>query len=470
MKNYINDLVYYKHQNRDLSNNYFEQSLCVLLKQFLGTEKIDILCQYGENLIIKSLMNGLKEYNIAEQITANKQYAVIILFADYLENIENIDFKIQQYQKLLQENGVLVLEYAPRTNYQQSIISHQQVILCDSQEFILLQKNTAIDKDNKYQQVSYLLHNDEIIETKITDKNYHGDLMKKCKEYFSQVGKIDGCDYQYDNDFIFAYNITNKTQPLPIQNDGKIGWNITNTESCNNFLYREDINTKYNLLIRKYDKNGNSIIEKRKQVTIITLSGGVDSTYMLYKFLRESDDEIIAHHIHFINPENRHLAEAEACRKIVDYCQKHTRKFLYTESAIDRRRFENFGMDDIAVAFEVGVVHQSFYKNRGYGIDRWGTGYCLEERDHEIFTDIAHFNHVLNALSATSSPLEPPRAFCLDLIPKIDEINYLPKELFAATWTCRRPVWHNKIPYECGQCNTCKIMEKSGKKLRKIQN
>ena len=44
--------------------------------------------------------------------------------------------------------------------------------------------------------------------------------------------------------------------------------------------------------------------------SLILFSGGVDSTYVLAQKLRETDEIIIAHHIHLVNSEQRHKAEA----------------------------------------------------------------------------------------------------------------------------------------------------------------
>jgi 7-cyano-7-deazaguanine synthase in queuosine biosynthesis len=53
-------------------------------------------------------------------------------------------------------------------------------------------------------------------------------------------------------------------------------------------------------------------------ISLMMLSGGIDSTYVLARLLRETDDEILVHHVHFLNNSNRHIPEAAACKKIVD--------------------------------------------------------------------------------------------------------------------------------------------------------
>lgn len=39
---------------------------------------------------------------------------------------------------------------------------------------------------------------------------------------------------------------------------------------------------------------------------LVLCSGGIDSTYQLVKMMRETDDIIVVHRVHMINPEGRH--------------------------------------------------------------------------------------------------------------------------------------------------------------------
>lgn len=206
--------------------------------------------------------------------------------------------------------------------------------------------------------------------------------------------------------------------------------------------------------------DGTKIVTKRKQTTLVMLSGGIDSVYVLYRLLCESDDDIIAHHIHFVNREGRHKAEAAACAKIVKHLNETVRPFVYTESLIDRRRFRAFGMDDMAVGFEVGVVSNSFLLDRGYVIDRWTSGTCLEE-ELEYYGDqeVERFEHVLNAVAASSYPNPAPRFFQLKIVPKSEQIALMGPKLTDLCWTCREPFWRDDgTAEECGKCKTCNLM------------
>ena len=195
------------------------------------------------------------------------------------------------------------------------------------------------------------------------------------------------------------------------------------------------------------------LIERRRRATLVMFSGGIDSTYTLAKLLRETDDEILVHHIHLVNPEGRHLVEAKACARIVDYCRTHFRDFSFSESAIDHRGFRFFGYDMISVGFEAGIVAQSYLAARERMPDRWTVGSCTEEGSNPD-----RWPHVLACFAANCFPFDPPRYFNLPIVPKAEEMAYLPPALLDLVWTCRTPRRSEEGFTECGDCKTCKLM------------
>lgn len=194
----------------------------------------------------------------------------------------------------------------------------------------------------------------------------------------------------------------------------------------------------------------------RRLATLVMFSAGIDSTYTLVKLLQETDDEIYAHHVHMVNVEKRHEVEARRSRAIADHCMKTIRKFNYSETSIDHRNMRWFGYDIISVGFEAGIVAHSFHMARKRPMDRWTIGTCEEEGHNE-----ERFAHVLAACAANCYPTPPPPFFLLPLIPKADEIAYMPRPVVDLCWTCRRPVAGvDGNPRECGTCKTCRLMLK----------
>ena len=192
----------------------------------------------------------------------------------------------------------------------------------------------------------------------------------------------------------------------------------------------------------------------RKRATLVMFSGGVDSAYTLVKLLRETDDEVFAHHIHFINEEGRHAVEAERARRIVKHCLDTIRPFNYSETSIDHRNMRWFGFDIMGVGFEAGICAHSFLRARRYPFDRWMIGTCLEEGHDET-----RFAHVEAMMRGNCYPYPPPRFELPPMASKADEIAYLGEEIAAMCWTCRRPVKTTGGGFaECGACETCAIM------------
>lgn len=196
-------------------------------------------------------------------------------------------------------------------------------------------------------------------------------------------------------------------------------------------------------------------MNSEKQATLLMFSGGLDSVYSLYKLLTETDEELLVHHIHLRNKENRHIVEAQSCERVIAYCRKHCREFEYSESTVDHRTLSIFGLDMLIVSYMAGVVARNYGEQTGKCVSRWICGNCLEEGNGNP----EHSVHLNNICSASSYPFKGPICEALlPLISKEEQARYLPVELALAAWCCRRPIWSVNGPLECGTCHTCEIM------------
>ena len=224
----------------------------------------------------------------------------------------------------------------------------------------------------------------------------------------------------------------------------------------------EDAGPNRRITVEYTTDQGTPVKHTRRRVTLVLFSGGIDSTYALVKILKDCDDIVIAHHVHMMNRENRFEEEAIACRNIVDYCKAHFRDFYFTETTVDRRRFQSTGYDLVVASFEAGIVVQSFYADTGMVIDRWVTGGNAEDceiPEDGIDTMEEKYHAMLLAMQACCHPLTPPYLFNLPLKPKAAFIDYLGKNLANLCWTCSTPVKHiGKPSTECGTCHTCILM------------
>jgi hypothetical protein len=186
-------------------------------------------------------------------------------------------------------------------------------------------------------------------------------------------------------------------------------------------------------------------------VSLVMLSGGIDSTYVLVKLLRETTDQVLVHHAHLVTDTGRHLPEAASCKKIVDFCQRRYRTFFFTESTVDHRRFVCHGFDVLAIGLEAGMVAASFNSVTGKSVLRWTIGVA---KDDEIPT-----HRMIQAERCCDWNCQqgvPPHLFLFPRVDVGDEVAYLPPELLDMTWSCRMP---RGLPHQasaCGECKSCK--------------
>ena len=186
-------------------------------------------------------------------------------------------------------------------------------------------------------------------------------------------------------------------------------------------------------------------------ITLIMLSGGIDSTYQLVRMLRDSEDEVLAHHVHFATNLGRHEPEDRACRDIVPYCRKNYRPFSFTQSAIDHRRFLAHGYDLLAAALEAGAVAGSYHLASGRRVDRWVLGRALEET-----APGKRFRQAEALARDNCQGIEGPDLHVPEPVTQQAQIDDMPLELYRMTWSCRLPRRVEDGFAACGTCATCK--------------
>lgn len=205
------------------------------------------------------------------------------------------------------------------------------------------------------------------------------------------------------------------------------------------------------------------------------LSGGIDSVYLLVNALRDTSDNVLAHHVHLINHEGRHAAEAKACASVVAYCKAHFRDFVYTESTVDRSGLDVMGFDVITVASEGGVAASDYLFKTGRAVDYWMLGLNSEEAlTIDAAIDLpqrdadgqatkqkmppSRLTFLLAAMAASSYPNPPPKYLQALIKPKRELMADMGQELVDLCWTCRRPIKTKDGFDECGTCHTCELV------------
>ena len=180
-------------------------------------------------------------------------------------------------------------------------------------------------------------------------------------------------------------------------------------------------------------------------------SGGIDSTYVLARILKDTDDEVIAHHIIVKNHERRHEAEVDAMLNLVPRLRK-IRDFEFSTSGMDHTGFNGIPWDMQCVAFTAGIIMRDQAARR-QKIDRWTIGTHRDE---------GHWQHRWDVIgylpNCVTWPHDPAPFWLPDTLPaKADEMRYLQQlDLLNQVWYCRFPRAQGEVFLPCGACPTCK--------------
>tara|TARA_R110000868_G_scaffold75179_4_gene217158 strand:- start:1427 stop:2008 length:582 start_codon:yes stop_codon:yes gene_type:complete len=185
-------------------------------------------------------------------------------------------------------------------------------------------------------------------------------------------------------------------------------------------------------------------------------SGGIDSTYVLAKMLRETNHNIFAHHIYLKNVERRDVAEAWAIQKLGDKLNK-IRPFKFTFNHIDDSQMPTMVYDMARVCFEAGAVSKAIYHSpMALNIDKWTIG--THEKEGHNWERWEFIKHATRAAEWTKGRERFIEFELPEMVTKKEEMRYLKEYgLLDDCWYCRTPIpdVELKIYKPCGVCKTC---------------
>ena len=199
----------------------------------------------------------------------------------------------------------------------------------------------------------------------------------------------------------------------------------------------------------------------------INLSGGVDSTYYLWRWLKENPNKkILVHHCVFGRVRNE--VENKASRNIIEWLRKKKLdNFIYVTTTFHKGNVRGSLFDVVAIGAVSGVVLRC-YKN----VTSVLLPYCYEEtsiiRKHlaegkSIRT--LDNNHrtgcFMDSIEATSGRKIEFLPLYMDK-KKADMIKEMPADLVNLTWFCRKP----KNGKPCEGCFNCRRVLPTLKKKR----
>lgn len=194
---------------------------------------------------------------------------------------------------------------------------------------------------------------------------------------------------------------------------------------------------------------------EKKRTILAMYSGGLDSLGMIYKLLTDpvyADYDLHIHHVHNKNKEKRHYAEAITVDMALKELKNLGFKFTYSESEIGVPNYGRYFMFDTDIlnffAGYIASVNPDIEKV-AMGMNAHDANQSLEERRIRA-------NKLLNAFT------DAEKIFPVMDMGKSEILDSLPASLKKMFWSCRTPVYEEKIVRPCGKCDTCDTLKKEG--------
>lgn len=209
-------------------------------------------------------------------------------------------------------------------------------------------------------------------------------------------------------------------------------------------------------MAKRYNNNRHS-----RPQTLISLSGGQDSTYVLWKHLTtEPANKVLVHHVNLRHEkENRLKWERAAVHNILDWLEAHgLDNFDYHESTFDYGTLPRISVKDIQVVamFQAIILKTRAYDSLRYIKLPWHRGEVSDNEDNQGF----RIKKLYAALEVTT-PYQ--LQFPIKDMTRAQMAAEMPAELLALCHCCRCP---DERGTACGKCKTCGELKDAGITLR----
>ena len=202
------------------------------------------------------------------------------------------------------------------------------------------------------------------------------------------------------------------------------------------------------------------------EASLVMLSGGIDSAYMLYQQLTETELPIHAHHIvHRTKTEPRADVENFACQRIVKLLQEYVRPFTYSTSAVNTQQFTYPGWDtDTQMLMGIRVA-----ANMNSQMTTLMLGITADDTVRPDIQDRIKRNVLPNLWKALHQSIDKPARkrindqvkFPIIELTKVEIFERIPEDLLELTWSCRRPIREGVTVRPCGRCHACRLNQTS---------
>jgi len=200
------------------------------------------------------------------------------------------------------------------------------------------------------------------------------------------------------------------------------------------------------------------------EAVVIMASGGVDSTYLLWKLLNETTVPIHAHHISLqVHGLQRHDCEGLAFQRITKYLNDNIRPFSWTTSVIGYESFPYRGWDTdtqllMGARCAANLPAKKITVMLGVTADDNHKPIIQARIDRDVISTL--WSALLNSIDPeVSKKINPELELPIGNMFKHEIVSELPDELLDLTWSCRQPVRENNTIRACGNCEPCKALK-----------
>lgn len=182
--------------------------------------------------------------------------------------------------------------------------------------------------------------------------------------------------------------------------------------------------------------------------TLLNFSGGIDSTYCLWRYLKENRDKtLLVHHIHLENNDRRVKYESLAVDNVLSWLRSQgLTNFKYIESRLDYGTIHPIVWDSAVVGFFTGLV----LTNRKYEL-KYIISPTPKDEVERLGAELERRRVKSSLVRKSISQKELEVLFPMVHLYKKDIIQEMPEELFRLCWYCRHP----KNGNVCNRCHTC---------------
>jgi 7-cyano-7-deazaguanine synthase in queuosine biosynthesis len=192
---------------------------------------------------------------------------------------------------------------------------------------------------------------------------------------------------------------------------------------------------------------------------LVLLSGGLDSTYLLWKLLQDGPVEVI--YIDGQQPDNKIQMETFAVRKVIEWCNENSPFSVvrYTKVTCHTTHLSHDHKFGQPIAWMLGAVSFATGKDHSYVAMSYVAG-------DQIACHIPDMEAAWKLLSSIVSHYPVELRIPLKFTTKDKIWDEMPKALRKLTWTCETPTDDFE---QCGRCVAC-LTQMSVKYRMKVRN